>query len=92
MSALRRGGWLEESRDCFREAWAVVVDEDEGEKQNVVFKGMGVSISSERAAEDELEEEEEERRECFGDSRQMRSCAGSRKRVSISAMGFLVAR
>jgi hypothetical protein len=55
----------------------------------VVLSGIGVSMSSETAEDDE---EEEERRECFDDSRQTRSLAGSRKRVSISAMGFLVAR
>jgi hypothetical protein len=57
---------------------------------NVVLSGMGVSISS--VSEGELLDEEEEVRECRGGARQMRSSAGSRKRVSISAMGFFVAR
>ena len=57
---------------------------------NVVLSGMGVSISS--VIEGELLDDEKEVRECLGGARQMRSSAGSRKRVSISAMGFLVAR
>lgn len=59
-----------------------------GNIPNVVFSGIGVNISSDGVGEPELEDDDGR----VGPARHTRSSVGSRKRVSISAMGFLVAR